>query len=619
MKKLFLLLATNLVYLAIVAQEVTVRRSNIIEIVQGQPFYIHLIIEGQTLETIAQAYNVTVQDIFQANAWLQAPVLKGQIIKIPTKSQAQVAKPVQQLATPAESMPDAYVVKPKETLFSLARRFGITMEEIERLNPGVKDGLRAGQTLVLRSPSGLQQHSQPKYDTITGFRFHRVARAETLHTIAKRYDLTERDILKFNPHASQPLQRRQVLKIPVYHIFEAKTDASDKTPHVAPGAVKAAQIPVKNNQQKPDDIFRTEQKFRIALLIPFFLEEADTTLFVSSTSVADPEKFRPFTFMQFYLGAKLAVDSLTKLGMQASVSVFDVGATLADAKRVIQNPELRKMDLIIGPLFAQNFDLVAHFANTNKIPIINPLSTRSNFLNNNPFSVKIQPTNRQLAEVISTVINQIQGRPNVITIRHFSFSEQDLLNSLRGSLTNIPVLDVIYSQDSLDLFVKNLNPSEENIIVILSRERVFCVDLLRKLHDHRSTYNMRVIGLEGWEEFNIESDQKVNLRLTLPVISHIDFNSEPVLRFVNSFRSKYMIEPNAAQYAFKGYDVVFYSMLSLFKTGGGEKFLQHLADFPYRGLSMNFDFDPPAEGVGLENNGLIVYETNYYFTTEIYP
>lgn len=119
----------------------------------------HEILQKETLWGISKKYNVSVEDLKKANPTLETEGLKiGRKIIIPTNSNLAVSENTVKNPEPEkqETIPSAYTeiiveVKPKETKFSIARKYGITVAELERQNPFIKRKLAVGYMLKIRT------------------------------------------------------------------------------------------------------------------------------------------------------------------------------------------------------------------------------------------------------------------------------------------------------------------------------------------------------------------------------------------------------------------------------------------------------------------------------------
>jgi LysM repeat protein len=107
----------------------------------------HLVQSKESLFSIARLYNVSVEDLDKANATLLKNGLQiGQEIAIPNKKKTLDGRV---RVINAETV--FYVVKPKETKYSIAKQFGITVEQLESQNPEIVNGLVEGNKLAINT------------------------------------------------------------------------------------------------------------------------------------------------------------------------------------------------------------------------------------------------------------------------------------------------------------------------------------------------------------------------------------------------------------------------------------------------------------------------------------
>ena len=134
---------------------------------KGKTYYSHVVLERQTLYSIAQAYGVTVQEIYDANPDLTV-LKKNAIILIPDTSAKGYQKPVEaepapaapepekKAETPGEQLPESgyteYIVKWNDTLYSIAEKFGVTVESIQKANGLTDTKIKKRQVLRIPTP-----------------------------------------------------------------------------------------------------------------------------------------------------------------------------------------------------------------------------------------------------------------------------------------------------------------------------------------------------------------------------------------------------------------------------------------------------------------------------------
>jgi cell wall-associated NlpC family hydrolase len=179
----------------------------------------HKVKSGESISTIARKYEVTQAEIFNLNPKLKGAILSlKQEVKIPNKKykpeekKAKVAKKEIVVAAKTEKTTsnEPYIyhkVEAKETLYSLAKKYNVSMESICDLNPELKTGnLKVGAKLkfVNPNPMPLQEETavviEDKKNTMDATEVvHKVLPKETLYRISKQYGIKVEEIIKLNP------------------------------------------------------------------------------------------------------------------------------------------------------------------------------------------------------------------------------------------------------------------------------------------------------------------------------------------------------------------------------------------------------------------------------------
>ncbi|MGG7034916.1 MAG: LysM peptidoglycan-binding domain-containing protein [Flavobacterium sp.] len=137
----------------------------------------HVVVEKETLYSLSKMYNVSIENLQKANpdelkdglkvgSVLQIPA-EGMIVKnewkpaVPEKTVAQ-SKPIDQqkpVALPKKQELITYEVKPKETFYSLTKKFNISLDSLMLLNPELKDGVKEAMILKLPATVVIKENS----------------------------------------------------------------------------------------------------------------------------------------------------------------------------------------------------------------------------------------------------------------------------------------------------------------------------------------------------------------------------------------------------------------------------------------------------------------------------
>ncbi len=126
-----------------------------IEKKDSKVFVLHKADPKETLYSISRKYKVTVDELNKNNPELSAGLKVGQILRIPYKgSVAAVSSPAgSSVSASSGGAGGTHTVEPKETLYSLSRKYNVTVDEIRKANPGLTD-LKVGQTINIPGKAG---------------------------------------------------------------------------------------------------------------------------------------------------------------------------------------------------------------------------------------------------------------------------------------------------------------------------------------------------------------------------------------------------------------------------------------------------------------------------------
>jgi LysM repeat protein len=309
---------------------------------------LHKVGRRETLYSISKKYEITVEDIYNMNPNIQTEGLRsGMMIKIPEKTLNTT-----QLLVVNDSLPkiekteqpnfSVHVVKKGETLYSISRHYGISTEEIIRLNPDVKDGMKTDQKLIIPPVQTNSVEGEPQYRT------HHVQKKETIYSISKMYNVTHEELVRLNPDLNNGLKADMLLVIP-------PLDNQLATDSLAMDSTRML-ISLDSIADVKDLFIRSyepKKEMNIAITLPFQLNK------ITPNNKIDGNTKR---FLEFYQGFLLAVDSLKKTGLSFNIYTFDSGKTEEEIQKILDLPEMKEMDLLIGPAYTSQIKKMADFS-----------------------------------------------------------------------------------------------------------------------------------------------------------------------------------------------------------------------------------------------------------------
>lgn len=155
-----------------------------------------------------------------------------------------------------------------------------------------------------------------------------------------------------------------------------------------------------------DDQLKTVKKdrYHIAVMLPFMLEELKT----------NPRRISNEFVLELYEGILLGVTDLKSQGVDVKLHLYDTRRDSSYTARLVQLEELKHMDLIIGPLYPGPVKVVSDYSFHNRINMLNPLSTNSEIVENNPYAFLFNPSDEMAAKKLAGYTSNIITNKNVL-------------------------------------------------------------------------------------------------------------------------------------------------------------------------------------------------------------
>ena len=154
----------------------------------------YVVKSGDSLWSIANRYGITVDQLKVANGLTNYLLQVGQVLTIPKQS----------TESPSESN-NIYIVKAGDSLWSIANRYETTVAILKQLNGLSSDNLSIGQKLYLPNQGSVEKPDNVSYVVKSG---------DSLYTIARKYNTTVNDLMTLNNLKTSLLSIGQILKIP---------------------------------------------------------------------------------------------------------------------------------------------------------------------------------------------------------------------------------------------------------------------------------------------------------------------------------------------------------------------------------------------------------------------
>ncbi|MEI6815703.1 MAG: LysM peptidoglycan-binding domain-containing protein [Bacteroidota bacterium] len=419
---------------------------------------------------------------------------------------------------------------------------------------------------------------------------HKIRKGETFSELAKQYHVNAKDIEEANPKLGKGLKAGKTLNIP--NRLPSKVSSVKE--------IKSDTVVVK-------PIVQSKEIFNVGLLLPFIFPEtiADDSSMNKPIFFDQHENANTLSSIEFYEGVILALDSLKKLGLHVNLHTFVAPDDSVEVKKLLLNTELKRLNLIIGPLFNRYIDKVSNYSKTNKIPMVYPFANQT-LIEENPFATIISPTIQTQTKIMAKYVSDHYRFENVIIVHTKSTKEKELDSIYieviekpwigSGNKHTIKHYDI--SEKGIEVIKRGLDTAGENIIITNIQDEATVSEMVSKLNGFRADYDIALIGMPRWENYEtIDIDYLQNLDYHWYTSTYINQDDSLIKHFNELFNAKYHFDPTL--YAIRGFDIMnYYGNLFLRFNA---KFENHVSEYKMKSISTNFDLKKNSSSSGMEN------------------
>ena len=549
---------------------------------------IHVVGEKETLFGISKKYNISVADLEAWNkATLQNGLKKGQEIFVSKPSAADLKS----VPTPFVSKPKAvsnattHLVEAKETKYGIATKYGLTVTELEQLNPQIVGGLNVGQTVVLKP--GVQVKKTTNVTLVD----YEVQPKETLYSLSKKFDIAQADLITLNPDLQDGLKIGMILKVPSNGTGTFVSKAKDSV------------LVAKNKVNLIASVDKSQQK-NMVLLLPFNLTKIETDSVKTKTEQLKTNKFLNLT-LDFYAGAQMAIDSAKVLGLPVNVKVYDVESTKysSNVASIISKNNFENVDVVVGPFQNTVVETTAQLLAKYNVPVISPLSKERGLpMDNLYYSI---PSEDLLKASMFNYFKAKNG--NVVAIiSSKKTTSKEYITANHPDVKHAAFND----KGALDvaLLKTQLVKGQKNFVLMEIEKASTILNITNILKGLQKEYDIQLAVFELYDALNFEEIPMKNLtdlKLLFPSTTKVAETPEEKI-FEKQFKKINNIYPNAA--AKKGFDVTFDAMLRICQPEG---FVKSAAITKTEYIENAFDYS--------SNNGMITNNATYllYYDSDL--
>ena len=541
--------------------------------VDGVVVYRYTVQKSEGLYRISKNFNVSQEELVTLNPKLQKEGLKfGQVILIPVKDAPQSA----------DSSYVKHVIAPKETLYAISKRYGVSVAELQAANPVVSKNMPIGATLLIPLRASQAASPQPQAEASSAKPIPQPQAEASSALPVPQPQAEESSALPVpQPHAETPkiaaeAPKEEAVALPIPKLqtdspAEAQSDRAD------------VRIPVLSL----DSSMVSALPLRLAYLLPL----------QTNASRRDGQMDR---FIDFYEGALLAIYEAQACGQRFEIFTYDVQKSDSVIQQVLKRGEMQNMDAIIGPAYPAQVSHAALFAKHNRIPCIIPFTNKVSGLEHNPYLVQFNPNAQQEVEAAVRLLAAQKDSLQLVFVDPQASDVSAFVSMLREKVlaAGFATADISLQTIISDSLTSVLRQDKMNILVFNTDKYSSVSPVLNQVANQKKGHSLALFGRYSWQQ------EKCPIEMVYVSIFH-----EPNADLLASYEALYQqyfghaLSSLHPRYDLLGYDLTKATIrhLLLSQQAISDQDKQKVFAEEYHGLQSDIHYEKVSEDGGLEN------------------
>lgn len=517
-----------------------------VEEVQLVGYTSHKVKRKETVYGIAQLYNISVDELKKHNTRLYSENLrKGDKLQIPEYSKVKTRS---NLGNTIKK----YTVLPKEGKWRIAYKFGISVPELEALNPKMNEELQAGQEINVPNIASNEEKTVEE-----NYSYYTVLKSEGFMALKRKLGVSQQELEQLNPDLKEGgLKLGMILKVPL-------------------NAVTNIELEDVNKSTLATEITNFEKK-RLAVMIPFQLNRINFDSINEVKSLVKYDRLLHIS-VDFHTGVLMALDSAKQLGISTKLDVYDTQASASEISSIISDNDFSNYDAVIGPFIKSNFDRAASMLKRDHVPTVSPLTIPDNLYEN---VFQTIPSDDLLLKKIVNFVKHDSTPNNIIVIADEAHRQKS--NTLRSELGTVKQIFSRKNKDGREAFfiladdIKPFLKEGLNYVFLETNNEGFISNvssMLKSLNgtsmegpkDRPIQVEREIILLATKKEDAFEGENISNYDLSNLKFHYPSYNLDNDYEGRNSFVKRYQREYGGlpSRYATRGFDLTMDILLRL--------------------------------------------------------
>lgn len=577
-------------------------------LVNGKDYFYYDVQPKETIFSISKKLGVSREEIIHYNPAVEEGL----------KAYSRLYFPVEAYTSSNNINSASHTVKKGETIYGIAKKYGVSVDRIIALNPSARDGIKVGDILSISSEDN--NRSQQVMETKNS-RSHTIAQGETLYRIAKNNGITVEQLLAANPSLdSNNYEVGTVITIPAgaYSIFNSEDvtqvdvnlqPINNSNIESTPEAENVNNIIADNSQ--PDNVVVEEQPqsepvssyndndtpFSIAVMLPFKLD-------------ADKQDRESENFTEFYRGFLLAAQNLSNSGRHVNIKAFDTRGDIETVKQLMERNEMNDVDMFVTPASTAELEYIISHIDSTRQYVFNTFSVRNKAHLSMPNVLQANiPHDKLYLRAIDAFMTEMKGRTPIF-IKHIGATadKEEFTSMLKTKLSEnaVEYKEIIYEHTLSEEDFASFSTDSSYVIIPLSSSSSEFNKIAPQAKQFNATLSspnsLVLFGYPEWLTFRGERKESLcELNATIYSRFYFDENNSHARKVVDAYKTTFGREMNSAvpSQAIMGYDVATFIIKSMRKNNGN--FHSELKSFD--GLQSDYIFSD-SESKGLVNTAV---------------
>lgn len=556
----------------------------------GKDYYVYKVKGGDSLFGIARRFGWDDKVLRELNPSVISPLKKGAKIYYPAEEKSVKSD---NRKTPLKSAdPVNHLVKRGETVYAIANMYGVSVDRIYKLNPSSKNGIKAGETLIIR-----QTEPAGKLDNSSNPVFYTVRKGDTLYGVSKAYNVSVAALMKSNPGVDENnFQEGSTIKIPVKgsgiettvkEVDKSSVDAvvlhkatknenwnsiaSDN--NVSVDLLKEANPEVK--EVRKNSIIAVPKVETVTEQLVVAAEDPRESapggiqdIYEDVHKIADkedkytvrvavvPESVSSKKDMEYLRGFLTGIDRQKHAGYNIDFKVVD--ATKGSEAVITELDEYKPTVVFVtGDNDIPSY--ISEYASVSLTPVVNAFDVKSMEYTSNPYIFQLLAPSNLFNESVAAYINGKYGTRKLIFVG--DIDENDMLAEfLRNEWKSGQIANISPAMLTPDYFTDEghyliyCNPIKKNEVSAI-------LDDIIKVKEEHPLADIDVIGRPNiivYDEAMEKSFHRASVKI--PARFYVDRESSEYKQFANRYKSLFNRVPQKAvpMYAAVGYDNAIY-------------------------------------------------------------